>query len=123
MGATGLDAVDAAIAAAAQAAVVPLNVVDRPDLSSFITPAIIDRDPLVIGISSGAEAPILARQIRARLESLLPANLGRLARFAGAFRGAVAAQIGDGAQRRRSEEPRVGKECVRTGRSRWAPYP
>src|SRR3546814_3182605 len=99
--ATGLAGIDAAVAAAAQCAGVPVNVVDRPDLSSFITPAIIDRDPLVIGIASGAEAPILARQIRARLESLLPANLGRLARFAGAFRGAVAAQIGDGAQRRR----------------------
>jgi uroporphyrin-III C-methyltransferase/precorrin-2 dehydrogenase/sirohydrochlorin ferrochelatase len=101
IGATGLPAVDAAVSEAAQAAGVPVNVVDRPELSSFITPAIIDRDPLVIGISSGADAPILARQIRARLESLLPANLGRLARFAGAFRGAVAAQIGDGVQRRR----------------------
>jgi uroporphyrin-III C-methyltransferase/precorrin-2 dehydrogenase/sirohydrochlorin ferrochelatase len=99
--ATGLAEVDAAVSAAAQAAGLPVNVVDRPELSSFITPAIIDRDPLVIGISSGAEAPILARQLRARLESLLPANLGRLARFAGAFRGAVAAQIGDGVQRRR----------------------
>ncbi len=99
--ASGRPAVDAAVAAAAQARGVPVNVVDRPDLSSFITPAIIDRDPLVIGISSGGDAPILARQIRARLETLLPANLGRLARFAGAFRGAVAAQIGDGLQRRR----------------------
>jgi len=99
--ATGLAEVDAAVSAAAQAAGLPVNVVDRPELSSFITPAIIDRDPLVIGISSGADAPILARQLRARLESLLPANLGRLARFAGAFRGAVAAQIGDGVQRRR----------------------
>jgi uroporphyrin-III C-methyltransferase / precorrin-2 dehydrogenase / sirohydrochlorin ferrochelatase len=94
--ATGRADVDAAVSEAAQSAGVPVNVVDRPELSTFITPAIIDRDPLVIGISSGADAPILARQIRARLESLLPANLGRLARFAGAFRGAVAAQIADG---------------------------
>ena len=101
IGATGLTAIDEAVSAAAQMAGVPVNVVDRPDLSSFITPAIIDRDPLVIGISSGGDAPILARQIRARLESLLPANLGRLARFAGAFRGAVSAQIADGQQRRR----------------------
>jgi len=99
--ATGLAEVDAAVSEAAQGAGVPVNVVDRPELSSFITPAIIDRDPVVIGISSGADAPILARQIRARLEALLPAHLGRLARFAGAFRGAVAAQIGDGTQRRR----------------------
>jgi uroporphyrin-III C-methyltransferase/precorrin-2 dehydrogenase/sirohydrochlorin ferrochelatase len=99
--ASGRLEVDAAVSEVAQAAGLPVNVVDRPELSTFITPAIIDRDPLVIGISSGADAPILARQIRARLESLLPANLGRLARFAGAFRGAVAAQIGDGLQRRR----------------------
>ena len=99
--ATGQPAVDEAVAAAAQAAGLPVNVVDRPELSSFITPAIIDRDPLVIGISSGGDAPILARQIRARLETLLPANLGRLARFAGAFRGAVTAQIQDGTRRRR----------------------
>lgn len=101
IGATGVDAVDEEVAAAAQARGLPVNIVDRPELSSFITPAIIDRDPLVIGICSGGEAPILARQLRARLESLLPANLGRLARFAGAFRGAVAAQIRDGLQRRR----------------------
>ncbi|WP_193369945.1 siroheme synthase CysG [Pelagibius marinus] len=101
IGASGRPAVDEAVAAAAQNRGVPVNVVDRPDLSSFITPAIIDRDPVVIGISSGGDAPILARQIRARLETLLPANLGRLARFAGAFRGAVTAQIGDGLQRRR----------------------
>ncbi|HMA16661.1 MAG TPA: siroheme synthase CysG, partial [Kiloniellaceae bacterium] len=99
--ATGLTEVDEAVSAAGRAAGVPVNVVDRPELSSFITPAIIDRDPVVIGISSGADAPILARQIRARVESLLPANLGRLARFAGAFRGAVTAQIGDATRRRR----------------------
>ena len=101
IGATGRPAVDEAVAAAAHSRGIPVNVVDRPDLSSFITPAIIDRDPLVIGISTGGDAPILARQLRARIEALLPANLGQLARFAGAFRAAVSAQIGDGIQRRR----------------------
>jgi len=101
IGATGRPAVDEAVAAAARSIGVPVNVVDRPDLSTFITPAIIDRDPLVIGISTGGDAPILARQLRARIEALLPANLGRLARFAGTFRAAVSAQIGDGIQRRR----------------------
>ena len=99
--ATGLPAVDEAVAEVAKQAGIPVNVVDRPDLSSFITPAIIDRDPLVIGISSGGDAPILARQLRARIEALLPANLGRLARFAGAFRAAVTAKITGAAQRRR----------------------
>jgi uroporphyrin-III C-methyltransferase/precorrin-2 dehydrogenase/sirohydrochlorin ferrochelatase len=99
--ATGLSEVDELVSRAAQNIGLPVNVVDRPELSSFITPAIIDRDPLVIGISSSGDAPILAREIRARIESLLPANLGRLVRFAGAFRGAVAAQIGDATRRRR----------------------
>ncbi len=99
--ATGLPAVDETVAQAAADLGIPVNVVDRPDLSSFITPAIIDRDPLVIGICSGGDAPILARDLRARIESLLPANLGRLARFAGAFRSAVTAKITEATQRRR----------------------
>jgi uroporphyrin-III C-methyltransferase/precorrin-2 dehydrogenase/sirohydrochlorin ferrochelatase len=72
---------------------VPVNAVDRPDISTFITPAIVDRDPVVIGISSGGAAPVLARRIRERLEALLPANLGRLASFAENFRQAVAARL------------------------------
>jgi uroporphyrin-III C-methyltransferase/precorrin-2 dehydrogenase/sirohydrochlorin ferrochelatase len=99
--ATGIEAVDERVAEAAQAAGVPVNVVDRPELCSFIMPAIVDRDPVVIGISSGGAAPVLARRLRARLEALLPAGLGRLASFAGAFRGAVEAKIPDFASRRR----------------------
>ncbi len=99
--AVGRPEVDEAVAEAASQAGIPINVVDRPDLCSFITPAIIDRDPLVIGISSGGDAPILARQLRARIEAMLPARLGDLARFAGAFRGAVGATIPSPAARRR----------------------
>ncbi len=99
--ATGKPAVDEGVAAAAAAGGIAVNVVDRPDLSSFITPAIIDRDPLVIGISSGGDAPILARQLRAKIEAMLPARLGDLARFAGSFRAAVGATIASGTARRR----------------------
>ena len=99
--ATGKPAVDEAVASAAEAAGVAVNVVDRPDLSSFIMPAIVDRDPVVIGISSGGDAPILARQLRARIEAMLPARLGALARFAGAFRTAVGATVPAGGARRR----------------------
>lgn len=101
IGASGDDTIDRGVAAAAQAARVPVNVVDRPDLSTFIVPAIIDRSPIVIGISSGGTAPVLARRLRADLEYRLPAALGRLARFAGSFRDAVRAKIADPGARRR----------------------
>jgi len=99
--ATGDDTTDRDVAAAARAAGVPVNVVDRPDLSTFIVPAIIDRNPIVIGISSGGAAPVLARRLRADMESRLPAGLGRLARFAGSFRSAVKAKVSDAGARRR----------------------
>ncbi len=99
--ATGLDEVDARVAEAARAAGVPVNVVDRPGLSSFVVPAIVERDPVVIGISSGGSSPVLARRLRARIEALLPARLGRLARFAESFRASVRAVIPDPVQRHR----------------------
>ena len=98
---TGLGEIDSEVSEAARAAGVPVNVVDRPELSNFIVPAIVDRDPLVVGISSGGASPVLARRIRAAIEALLPPGIGRLARFADRFRGAVLAQIPDGAARRR----------------------
>jgi uroporphyrin-III C-methyltransferase / precorrin-2 dehydrogenase / sirohydrochlorin ferrochelatase len=92
---TGDEARDLAGAALAKAARVPVNVVDRADLSDFIVPAIVDRDPVVIGISTAGAAPLLARRLRAAIEAMLPARLGALARFAERFRGAVAAKIGN----------------------------
>ncbi len=98
--ATGLGAVDARVSEAALAAGVPVNVVDRPELSSFVVPAIVERDPVVIGISSGGTSPVLARRLRARIEAILPARLGRLARFAESFRASVRGIIPDPVQRR-----------------------
>lgn len=69
------------IAAAATAAGVLVNAVDDPEVSSFITPAIVDRAPLSIAISSGGAAPVLARRLRERIETLVPASFGRLAAF------------------------------------------
>ncbi len=99
--ASGEPEVDARVARAARAAGVPVNAVDRADLSTFITPAIVDRDPVVVAVSSGGVAPVLARRLRRRIEALLPPGLGRLARFAGSFRGAVRATIPGVAARRR----------------------
>jgi len=70
-----------AIAAAADAAQVPVNAVDDADHSSFITPSIVDRAPLQVAISTGGAAPVLARRLRERIEAWLPAGYGRLASF------------------------------------------
>ncbi len=101
IGASGSDAVDAGLARAARAVTLPVNVVDRPDLSEFLIPAIVDRDPVVVAISTGGAAPALARRIRAQIEASLPPGIGRLARFAASFRGAVRAKIAAPVARRR----------------------
>jgi len=80
---------------------VPVNVVDRPDLCQFIMPAILDRDGVVVAVSSGGEAPLLTRMMKARFETLIPAAYGRLARFGGAWRDRVKEAIADGDLRRR----------------------
>ncbi len=78
-------------AAAARAAGVPINVHDRPDLSDFIVPALVERGDVVVGISTGGASPVLARSLRTKIERLLPARLGELSRFLGRFRAAAKA--------------------------------
>jgi uroporphyrin-III C-methyltransferase/precorrin-2 dehydrogenase/sirohydrochlorin ferrochelatase len=77
----------------AQTANIPVNVVDSPDLCSFIMPSIVDRSPIVIAISSAGKAPVLARLIRAKLESSIPNAYGKLADLAGDFREKVKAKF------------------------------
>ena len=72
---------------------IPVNVVDDPELCSFIMPSVIDRSPLVIAISSGGTSPVLARVMRAKLETFIPAAYGRLAQFAASFRDQVKQRI------------------------------
>jgi uroporphyrin-III C-methyltransferase/precorrin-2 dehydrogenase/sirohydrochlorin ferrochelatase len=99
--ATGLPRVDERVAEAARTAGIPVNVADHAGLSSFIVPAIVERDPLVIGISTGGAAPVLASRVREAIERLLPSRLGRLADFADSFRTAVKATVPSAAARLR----------------------
>jgi len=89
------------VSALAQVAGIPVNVADRLSLCTFIMPAVIDRSPILVAVSSGGEAPILSRVLRARLETFVPAGLGRLARFAGAIRDRVQDAVPAGTGRRR----------------------
>ncbi|KJH69064.1 siroheme synthase CysG [Chromobacterium violaceum] len=93
--------VNRAVAADAEARGVLVNVVDDAEASRYISPAIIDRSPLMVAVASGGSVPVLARSIRARLESLIPAGYGRLARFGSSFRDAVKARFPDVDARRR----------------------
>ncbi|NWK78813.1 siroheme synthase CysG [Aquitalea sp. LB_tupeE] len=77
-----------------------VNVVDDPEISTYITPAIVDRSPLVIAISSAGNVPVLTRLIRAKLESIIPASFGLLAEFSARFRDQVKVQFNDVAARR-----------------------
>lgn len=86
-------------AGAARAAGAPVNAIDRPALSDFATPSIIDRGDVVVAVSTGGAAPVLGRRLREKIEALLPHRLQALAAFAGAFREAVAASIAAPARR------------------------
>ncbi|EGH97305.1 siroheme synthase CysG [Pseudomonas syringae] len=79
---------------------VPVNVVDAPALCTVIFPAIVDRSPLVIAVSSGGDAPVLARLIRAKLETWIPSSYGQLAGLAARFRNQVKGLLPNVQQRR-----------------------
>jgi uroporphyrin-III C-methyltransferase/precorrin-2 dehydrogenase/sirohydrochlorin ferrochelatase len=83
--------VNAEVAAACKARGIPVNVVDAPALCTFIVPAIVDRSPLIVSISTGGAAPVLATRVRERIESLLPRHYARLTAFMGEQRDAVKA--------------------------------
>ncbi|MCX0423241.1 siroheme synthase CysG [Aeromonas veronii] len=86
------------------------NVVDDPKRSSFIMPSIIDRSPLMVAISSGGKAPVLARLLREKLEALLPQHLGAVAAFAGSLRDRVKARFATMGARRRFWERLLGAD-------------
>jgi uroporphyrin-III C-methyltransferase / precorrin-2 dehydrogenase / sirohydrochlorin ferrochelatase len=98
--ATDDEDLNAQVSADAQAVRLPVNAVDAPELCTVIFPAIVDRSPLVIAVSSGSHAPVLARLTRARIETLFPHAYGRLAQLAKRFRSQVKAAFPGINQRR-----------------------
>jgi uroporphyrin-III C-methyltransferase / precorrin-2 dehydrogenase / sirohydrochlorin ferrochelatase len=77
------------------------NVADEKDYCDFITPSVVERDPLTIAITTGGAAPVVARILRARVEAMLPASYGRLADFLSSYRERIADRIKGGTARRR----------------------
>ncbi|WP_374652704.1 NAD(P)-dependent oxidoreductase [Dongia sp.] len=137
IGASGDAVLDAAVSRAAREAGVPVNVVDRPELSDFIMPAIVDRGEIVVAISTNGGSPVLAQRVRAAIEAALPHGIERLAQFARRFRGAVHARIADHDSRRHfwagffdgpiakallaGRERDAAREVIRTINGRHAP--
>jgi uroporphyrin-III C-methyltransferase/precorrin-2 dehydrogenase/sirohydrochlorin ferrochelatase len=93
--------VNEAVSTAAKAQNIPVNVVDAPDLCTFTMGSIIDRSPVVIAVSSEGNAPVLARYIRTKIETMLPAGYGRIAAIAGEFREQVKEKFATTQLRRR----------------------
>jgi len=91
---------NAHISSLTEAKHIPVNVVDNPELCSFIMPSIVDRDPVQIAISTGGTSPVLARLLRSRFESTIPAAYGELAKLADGCRDKVKAAFPNVEERR-----------------------
>ncbi len=101
------DSVNQKLRGFAAAAGVLVNVSDKTEECDFIMPALVDRTPLLIAISSGGTSPLLVRMLKARFETTIPAAYGRLAEFAGSYRDRIKKLIPNMTRRRRFWEAMV----------------
>ncbi len=108
IGASDDSAVNRRLHALATAAGVPVNIVDQPALCDFILPALVDRAPVLVAVSSGGAAPLLTRALKARFETMIPSAYGGLAEFAGEYRDRVKRALPDSGARRRFWEEVIG---------------
>lgn len=121
--ATDDEKINQQVARIATALYIPVNVVDCPDLCTFTVPSIVRRDPVLIAVSTGGASPVLARLLRARLETMIPTVYGKLAGLLGAFREQVKTRFSDAALRRRFWEQALSgpiAELVFSGREEQA---
>ena len=93
--ATNAKEVNIQVSGHAQLLNIPVNVVDQPELCTVIFPSIVDRNPIMVAISSGGSAPVLTRMLRTKLEEIIPSGYGSLAKLAGKFRSLVKDKISD----------------------------
>jgi uroporphyrin-III C-methyltransferase / precorrin-2 dehydrogenase / sirohydrochlorin ferrochelatase len=111
--ATSRRAVNRWIASLSEARGIPVNVVDDREASRFIVPALIDRDPVLVAISTGGTSPVLARRLRERLEALIPKRFGELALWLQSLRRAARWRLRDSDARRRYFEHIVDGAAAR----------
>lgn len=111
--ATSRRAVNRWIAKLSDSRNIPVNVVDDAQASRFIVPAIIDRDPVLVAVSTGGASPVLARRLRERLEALIPSRIGALASWLKALRKTAREKLRDTDQRRRFFETVVDGPAAR----------
>ncbi len=111
--ATSRRAVNRWIANLSESRNIPVNVVDDREASRFIVPAIVDRDPVLVAISTGGAAPVLARRVRERLEALIPVRMGGFAAWLRTLRKTAQRKLRDGGERRRFFEALVDGPAAR----------
>jgi uroporphyrin-III C-methyltransferase/precorrin-2 dehydrogenase/sirohydrochlorin ferrochelatase len=92
---------------------IPVNVVDDAHASRFIVPAIVDRDPVVVAISTGGTSPVMARRLRERLEALIPKRTGEFATWLRSLRETARRKLRDTGERRRFFEAIVDGPAAR----------
>ena len=101
LAATDSAAVNRAVFEAAEVRNIPVNVADQPELCSFILPAIVDRSPAIVAVSTGGRSPVLARYLKSLLERVLPFGLPNFTALLGELRDSVKARFDDFEARRR----------------------